>query len=234
MTLHLLAHQPELVAREVVGRHVVVSAAAAPGPHQPVLAYDVERARRATGQGLEVRDREHHATVRAHHPRHLRDRALGLVEVVEGALAERGVEARVGKGESMAPSLHPARRRASGLALLPVDEPRPAEHARRRLRADRERAARRERPRVLPEAARDVEHARAGPWARERERPLRHLVEEVLAVARGPGRNHVAHVPVEVDDAHGGAQGSLATGLGERTSRSEFASGLRARALRGG
>jgi hypothetical protein len=191
----------------VIVRHVVVSAPArqrgAESREQPI-----ERARDAARQGVEVGDREHDAAARARDARHLGDRFGRRVEVVERALAVDRVEALRCERQRVGPAAQVQDRRARGLRVL---HHRKRRHARRRLRGHRERAALRDRARVLAEAARDVEHA---PAVRRRgtravERAPRHLLEQVIAVRAGRRRDHVAHVSVEIDDPHSGRDVSV-------------------------
>ena len=80
---------------------------------------------------------------------------------------------------------------------------RPAEHAAGGLHSHHPRAAAREYLGVLAEAARQVEKALARPRLCQRESPLRHAIKQVLGIARGPRRDHVAQVSIELVDAHG-------------------------------
>ena len=59
-------------------------------------------------------------------PGHLRDGGFGLIEVVEGSLAERCIEGPVGKGQRIGPGLDQPGNRA-----LPLQRqtPRQAQHA---------------------------------------------------------------------------------------------------------
>jgi hypothetical protein len=184
----------------VIGRHVVVAAAPRSRPAGEALRDGVCAARCPARERAEVRDGQHHAAVRLRHARHLGDRALGPIEVVERTLAEHRVEARVGEGQRIRPAPHPARLERG---LLRAREPCPGAHAERRLGTHHAGATPAERERVLAEAARDVEDQPAGRRPRGVERDVGHALEQERAVARGPGRDHVRHVAIEVDDAHG-------------------------------
>ena len=111
------------------------------------------------------------------------------------------VETLSGEGQRIRPAPYPA-----GLWRGSVGrkEPRHPHHPLRRFGAHHARTPRRQRQRVLTDATSDVEHAATGIGAAEIEGHLGHAREEVVAVRRGPGRNHVAHVSVEVHYPHGG------------------------------
>jgi len=130
-----------------------------------------------------------------HHPRHLADGRLGLVEVVDRPFADHRVETGIGEREPVGPGLDPSRlwgRRTGAL------EPHPAEHAARRLRPHDPSAASGKGLCVLTEATRHIKDTPPGASLGQGQRSLRHTIKEVLGVARRPGRDDVAHIPVEV------------------------------------
>ncbi len=198
----MLPHQAELVAREVIVRHVVVTPSATQLAPQPALACVVEAACGSTRKGFEVRDREHDASVAPGDPGHLRQRERGPVEMVDRTLADHRVEALGREGKCVGPASHPHR---EGPGRLGGEQSGQSGHPRRGLRAHHETPMSGERARVLAEAARNVEDPPPGASPGQAQRALRHAREEKLAVARGSGRNHVPHVSIEVDDAHLGA-----------------------------
>ena len=120
--------------------------------------------------------------------------------MVDRALADHRVEAAGREGQRVGPAPHPDRERrrrpraASSLASPDIRAEGSAPTTKPRWR--------RERARVLAEAARDVEDAPPRARRGQAQRALGHAREQELAVARGAGRNHVAHVPIEIDDAH--------------------------------
>jgi hypothetical protein len=57
---------------------------------------------------------------------------------------------------------------------------------------------------VLPQSSRHIQDAPSRGWTSLRERLLRHTLEQVLAIARGSRGNDIPHVPVQIDDPHGG------------------------------
>lgn len=76
-------------------------------------------------------------------------------------------------------------------------------HAARGLRADHPGATRGQRLGVLADPAAHVEDAPPGRGKRGAEGPFGHSGEQELAVGRRTRRNHIAHVPVEIDYTHG-------------------------------
>jgi len=183
----------------VITRRVVAAPGAKRRSAEPVLAQLVERAPHPAGQRLEVRDRKHHVTALARHPRHLGDRFFGRVEVIHRALAEGAVEAVARERKPIRPAPHEARHRTG---LVRREEHRHPRHARRRLDADHVGAPGGEGDRVLADAARDVEHPSPGSRLGPIERDAGHPIEQEFAVRRQSGRDDVAHVAIEVDDSH--------------------------------
>ena len=57
---------------------------------------------------------------------------------------------------------------------------------------------------VLTDSTRHVEHPPAWRSPCQRQCAIGHPLEQEVAVRRGPGRNDVAHVPIEIDHPHDG------------------------------
>jgi glycosyltransferase involved in cell wall biosynthesis len=153
----LLAHQVQVVAGEVIGRNVVVTASTLHLPAQQLLSQRVGPARDAAGEGLEVGDGQHHLASRPRHPGHLGHGPLRTVEVVDRSLAVGRIEAVVDKGQGVGPTSHPAG--GAVVRRLGRLESRPGGHPRRGLGAHQLRAGFcLEGQGVLPETARHVEH----------------------------------------------------------------------------
>ena len=201
----LLAHQVELVAREVVA----AARRSAAGPRGSAAAEPRPRAARrapardAARQRVEVRDGEHDAPVAAASPAPSRRWRARAVEVVDRSLADHRVEAagrrRAARRTRRAPSV------GSGPSAFALAMRGQRRHARRGLGPDRPGAARRQGDGVLAEAAGHVQDAAA----RRRAAPARACGSVMRSKRyslsrRRPRRDDVAHVPVEVDDAHGG------------------------------
>jgi len=203
VTLRLLAHELELVAREVIAR-AVIAATHADGAATPgVLADLVDRSSDATGKRLEIRDRQHDAAATAGHPGHLADGLGRPIEVIERSLADHRVEAAAVERKGVAPATHPVRLPPT---LVAGDQPDHPEHAAGGFGRHDFGAASRHPHGVLTDAARNVEHSAPRRRARQLEGSIRHASEQELAVQRRTGRNDVTHVPVEVDDAHRAAR----------------------------
>jgi len=201
--LRLLAHQIELVAREVVARPVVAATSAPGRTPEELLPQVVCGPAHATRERFEVRDREHDAAAGLRDAGHLGDGLPGPIEVVHRALADHGIEAGVGEGQRIGPAAQPGGVRPG---LVGREQERHVRHALRRLRAEDPRTPHGQGQGILTDTARHVEDssARGRPGAIQRHPG--HAIEQELAVRRLTRRNDVAHVAIEVHDAHGAAR----------------------------
>jgi hypothetical protein len=68
----------------------------------------VEHALKLAAKRLEVGDRENHATVLPRYACELADAIFGIVEVVEGSLAERTVECARAERQHLSPAARPS------------------------------------------------------------------------------------------------------------------------------
>jgi len=100
----LLEHQIQVVAGEVIAGYVV-HAAAWPDGATGALAQRVDALGQPAGRRFEVGDGQHDPPLGPGDAGHLRDGCFGLIEVVDGSLAERCIEGPVGEGQRIGPGL---------------------------------------------------------------------------------------------------------------------------------
>ena len=195
----LLADQRQVEAREVVGRHVVVLARHDQAAPQKL----VTPAEQPAAERLEVRNRHDDPPARPRDARHLGDRPLRIVEVIDRALAEGGIERARAEGKRLGPGARAGDLSAPVLPLLLVGDHHPElTHALRGLDVDHPDSPLGQVLGVLAEARGGVDDAIAGSGAQRAVGHLAHAVVEELRVGIDPDREYRRVVAVQVDDTH--------------------------------
>ena len=183
----------------------VVPSSAADGLGAPeALTHFVDKTPHATSQRLKVGDRKHHTAAGLCNARHLADSFVGSIEMIDRPLADHGVETRIGERQRVAPGADPARHPAIGPGAIRSEHFRHTGHPCRRLGSDHIRAPLTQCDRILAYPTRNVENPPALPGLGEVQSHARHAFEQELTIERRSGGDDIAHVPIEVDHAHGG------------------------------
>jgi len=187
----------------VVAGCIVAPALAKGAQPQHVLAEIVDEATHATGQGFEIRDGEYYPPIGFRHPGHFGDGLLRRIEMIHRPLADTGIENGWRKGQPIGPAPNPIGLRTG---FVGCEELSHAGHSGRGLGPHRARASRGQGDGVLAHPARHIEHPQAGGRPGSVQGDPGHSLKEKFAIRREAGGNHVAHVPVEVYNAHDAAK----------------------------
>jgi len=197
----VFTHEIDLIAGEVIVGHIVVPTTASQLPAEPGFLHVIARARETAGAGFEVGNGEYHGAFEPGHARHFGDGQARTIEMVDGTLAQGGVETPGRKRQRIGPGANPAGKRSVSLCGLQLGQRR---HPGRRLGPHDPGAFGSQRDSVLSDPAGHIEDAPSGSRPGAAQRRLRHALEQKLAIACRTRGDDVAHVTIEIDNSHGG------------------------------